>query len=213
MHWGQNSSSPQAAGALSLPSARFCLLMRERARLLAKKMASAVRNQCGEPGKGGQRPGPASKMRYSRIQGAAFCLSCVSLSIYLLQCPPFREEERSTKGGRKGTMLALWIEVMLLIWRGVNEKLHDKLDMTGESTSQRVILTQISQAGVSDFHIHWPTRVPRVGTRVCQCGVERPKLLVRWRLGGFQAAAWVVLEYSRLGGQRGARSNTFEVSL
>jgi hypothetical protein len=98
-------------------------------------MASAVRHQCGEPGKGGQRPGPTSKMRYSRIQGAAFCLSCVSLSIYLLRCPPFREEESAHgRGGRTGTMLALWIEVLLLVWRGVNEKLHDKLDMTGEST-------------------------------------------------------------------------------
>ncbi len=97
-------------------------------------MEGAVRHQCGEPGKGGQLPGPASKMRYSRIQGAAFCLSCVSLLTYLLQCPPFREEEsEEVGGGRRGTMLALWIEVLLLVCRGVNEKLLDKLDMTGES--------------------------------------------------------------------------------
>jgi hypothetical protein len=74
------------------------------------------------------------QMRYTRIQGLAFVVSCVSMTGFLLQLGPFenvKPENNQMLKGQTGTMLALYIEVFLLVWRWANELAHGECDLSG----------------------------------------------------------------------------------
>jgi len=70
--------------------------------------------------------GNAVQMRYTKVQGLAFVISCISMTGYLLRLGPFRNII-----GQEGTMVALYVEVFLLIWRWVNELVHGECDLSG----------------------------------------------------------------------------------
>lgn len=74
----------------------------------------------------------SAQMRYTRIQGLAFVVSCVSMTAFLLGLGPFANatNDQGVKG-RDGTMLALYVEVFLLVWRWVNELAHGECDLSG----------------------------------------------------------------------------------
>ena len=76
--------------------------------------------------------GNSPQMRYTRIQGLAFVVSCVSMTAFLLGLGPFAnaKNDQGVKG-QEGTMLALYVEVFLLVWRWVNELAHGECDLSG----------------------------------------------------------------------------------
>ena len=78
------------------------------------------------------------QMRYATVQCLAFALSTVNLTFWAFGFGPFKalESEKGRRrglgaGGRYGTKLALAIEILLLIYRTVNEIVHDQFDLSG----------------------------------------------------------------------------------
>jgi len=67
--------------------------------------------------------GNTPQVRYTRIQGLAFVVSCVSLTGFFAGFGPF--------GAQEGVLLALYVEVFLLLWRWANELAHDECDLSG----------------------------------------------------------------------------------
>ena len=77
----------------------------------------------------GTGPAFSFAMRYTNIQGLAFVISCVSMTGYLLRWGPF--ENSDALRGLTGTMLALYLEILLLAWRWTNELVHGECDLSG----------------------------------------------------------------------------------
>lgn len=96
--------------------------------------------------------GNALQMRYTNVQGLAFVLSCISMTGYLLGLGPFQNSvDTNGSKGQEGTMFALYVEVLLLIWRWVNELVHGECDLSGWLHHGALLIAVV----LLEFHDQW----------------------------------------------------------